>query len=101
MVKKKYFKTKQECEVTFELDADAERVDLVCEANGWQPIAMKKAGKAKTGPFRAKVRLPQEREYEFRYLVDRRSWVNDESADAVRPNEYGGENSVLSTRPGA
>ena len=96
MLKKKFYKTKQECEVTFEIEAEAVQVDLVCEANGWEPIAMKRS---KSGPFRAKVRLPQEREFEFRYLVDRRAWVNDDSADAVRRNEYGGENSIVSTSP--
>lgn len=95
MVKKKFFKTKDECEVSFELDSTgAERVDLLCEANGWKPIPMKKA---KSGPFRARMRLPKERRFQFRYLVDRRSWVNDETADAYQPNEFGGQNGVLDT----
>ena len=97
MMKKRFFKTKDDCEVSFELDIDqAEQVELVCEANGWQPISMKKA--KKTGTFRTKVRLPQEREFEFRYLVDQRSWVNDEQADAYVTNDFGGKNGVLSTR---
>ncbi len=97
MLNKRFFKTKDECEVTFEIvPADAESVDLVCESNGWDPIAMKKNRK---GAFRAKVRLPREREFEFRYLVDGKAWVNDDEADAYRPNKFGDCNGVLSTAP--
>ena len=95
MLKKKFFKTKDECEVTFEYSAEnAEQVSLVCSANEWQPIAMKKA---KKGPFRTKVRLPKEGQFQFRYLVNNEFWVNDESADAYAANEYGSENSVVVT----
>ena len=99
MLKKRFFKTKDECEVTFELDADAaERAELVCEINGWQPVVMKKARK---GPFRTKMRFPKEGSFEFRYLVDERSWINDAEADAFRPNGMGDENGVLSTTSSA
>lgn len=95
MLKKKYFKTKDEVEVTFEFDANgAENVALVCEHNGWEPIQMKQT---KKGPFRTKIRLPKESEFQFRYLVDEQSWQNDEAADAYRANEHGGDNSVIST----
>jgi len=94
-IQKRFFKTKGECEVTFECNApDAESAALVCEANGWQPIAM---ARKRSGPFRARLRLPKGGEYQFRYLVDGRDWINDEAADAYRPNEYGGENGVVST----
>ena len=46
MLKKKYFKTKDECEVTFEFDSgEAKKVALVSEANGWQPVKMSKRKK--------------------------------------------------------
>ena len=95
MLQKKYFKTKDEVEVTFELDANgAENVALVCEHNGWEPIQMKQT---KKGPFRTKIRLPKEGQFQFRYLVDEQNWQNDEAADAYWANEHGGENSVIST----
>ena len=95
MLKKRFFKTKKECEVTFELTAaEATQVELFCEANGWQPIEMKRSRK---GPFRTKMRFPKARRFEFRYRIDRQSWVNDESADAYHPNGHGGRNSVLET----
>lgn len=95
MLKKKFFKTKDECEVTFELDAEnAESVALVGEFNSWQPMKMKQA---KNGPFKAKVRLPKDGQFQFRYLVDEQNWRNDEAADAYWTNEYGGNNSVVYT----
>ena len=95
MLKKRFFKTKEECEVTFELaDADAGHAELVCEVNGWQPIQMKKIRK---GPFRTKLRFPKEASFEFRYLVDDRTWINDDGADDYRANGLGGRNGVLDT----
>ena len=97
MLKKKFFKTKDECEVAFEVALDdAERVELLCESNGWEPIAMKRA---KGGPFRTRVRMPKERGFQFRYLVNGTNWVNDEGADDYRYNEFGGRNGVLYTTP--
>ena len=96
MLKKRFFKTKDECEVAFEVDAtEADRIELICEANGWKPIAMKKA----KGAFRTRIRLPKEREFQFRYLVDGKSWLNDDHADSYTVNEFGVKNSGLSTAP--
>ena len=98
MLKKKFFKTKDECEVTFELtNDDAQAVQLVGEFNDWQPIDMKKAKKAGS-PFRAKVRMPKDGQFQFRYLVDGENWVNDDAADAYEANEHGSENSVVFTQ---
>lgn len=95
MFTKKFFKTKDECEVTFELNVEnAEQVVLVSEHNGWEPIDMKQA---KNGPFRTKVRLPKDGQFQFRYLVDGSEWHNDEAADAYWANEHGGDNSVIFT----
>jgi 1,4-alpha-glucan branching enzyme len=95
MIKKKFFKTKDECEVTFELDVEtAEAVAVVGEFNDWQPIEMKQA---KDGSFKTKVRLPKEGRFQFRYLIDKQDWQNDETADAFLTNEFGGKNSVIST----
>ena len=97
MLKKKFFKTKDECEVTFELaTAESQTAFVVCEVNDWEPVAMTKAKKAGS-PFRLKMRLPKGGEFQFRYKLDGDMWLNDDSADAYRPNEYGGENSVVFT----
>jgi 1,4-alpha-glucan branching enzyme len=95
MLKKKYFKTKDVCEVTFEHEAEAQEVALVSESNNWQPIEMKK--RRKDGIFYTKVRLPKDGRYQYRYLLNNHSWSNDTAADAYIPNEYGSENSVVIT----
>lgn len=95
MLKKRFFRTRDECEVAFELvPPAAEQVALVCDANGWEPIEMKRN---RQGTFRAKLRLPKQRRFQFRYLIDEATWVNDEAADAYWPNGFGGENGVLDT----
>ncbi len=95
MIKKKFFKTKDECEVTFEVEnEEAQTVTLVCDFNGWQPVAMKKL---KKGPFKTKIRLPKASQFEFRYLVDGQQWLNDKAADKYSVNEHGSNNGVVLT----
>ncbi len=99
MLKKRYFKTKDDCEVTFEYDAgDAQEVALVTDFNDWKPLPMTKAKKAGS-PYRVKIRLPKENEYQFRYFINQNSWENDPLADAYWANEYGDSNSVVNTYP--
>jgi 1,4-alpha-glucan branching enzyme len=97
MLQKKYFKTKDECEVTFEYaNESATDVSLVGEFTGWEPLPMKKASGA-GNPFRLKVRVPKNGEFQFRYFVDGSYWANDDGADAYWPNEFGDSNSVVNT----
>lgn len=97
MITKKYFKTLDECDVTFAYtNESASEVALVCELNGWDPVTMKQASKAGS-PFKVKIRMPKNGEFQFRYFVDGSYWANDEDADAYRPNEFGDTNSVVNT----
>jgi hypothetical protein len=93
MLKKKYVKSKDEYEVTFELPSEAGEVALVCEANGWQPVAMKKS----KGTFTTKLRLPANGRYQYLYLVNNGEWINDDAADGYVPNEHGTVNSIVET----
>jgi 1,4-alpha-glucan branching enzyme len=94
MLKKKFFKTKDEVEITFVFDANgAKSVELVTEINGWEPIEMAKS----KGAFRTKLRAPKGGEYQFRYRVDGAEWQNDEAADAYVPNGIDGDNSIVKT----
>jgi 1,4-alpha-glucan branching enzyme len=93
MLKKRYFKSKDEYEVTFELPSEAQEAMLVCEANGWEPVAMKKS----KGAFTVKMRIPANGRYQYRYLIDKSEWVNDSAADGYEANEYGTHNSVVET----
>ncbi|MBS3796863.1 isoamylase early set domain-containing protein [Pseudoalteromonas sp. BDTF-M6] len=96
MLKKRFFKTKEEAEVTFEyMHPDAEAVALVAEFNQWQPLTMQYSKKDHT--FRTKLRLPKNSEFHFRYLINDEQWDNDHQADAYVANDFGTDNSVVST----
>ena len=97
MLTKRYFKTREEVEVTFELDrVDLDQADIAGEWDDWQLTPMKPAKRGK-GPFKLRLRLPKGSEYQFRYLLNGRTWDNDEAADAYRPNDMGSENGIVST----
>jgi len=83
--------------VTFVLSSqsDADHIHVTGDFNDWQ--ASTPMRRQKDGSFRATVELEPGREYQFRYLVDGNSWVNDEAADAYYPNPFGADNSVVRT----
>ncbi|WP_105169601.1 isoamylase early set domain-containing protein [Pseudoalteromonas sp. T1lg23B] len=97
MLTKRFFKTKDEAEVTFEFShPQAKKVELVAEFTDWQPLAMKFV--KKDGAFKLKQRLPVDKQYHFKYLIDGSKWDNDHHADAYVPNSFGTENSVVNTQ---
>jgi 1,4-alpha-glucan branching enzyme len=96
MLAKRSFKTRDEVEVTFEVDRpEAETAAWLSEETGWEPVPMKRS--RRNGPFKLKVRLPKDRHIQFRYLFDGVEWANDEAADDYWPTDAGVENSVVST----
>jgi 1,4-alpha-glucan branching enzyme len=98
MLTKKFFKTKDETEVTFELNrTDLTSADLVADFNDWQAVEMK--FNKKTQSFKTKVRLPKNGVFHFRYLLNKNEWENDDKADQYLPNAFGTDNSVVNTTP--
>lgn len=97
MINKHFFKTKNEVEVTFELEAPdaSSNVAIVADFLGWQPQPMKKVAKGNTYKF--KTRLPKNSEFQFRYLLNDHQWINDPSADRFIPNDFGDDNCLIST----
>lgn len=96
MLVKKFFKTKHEAEVTFSISQEcAESVLLMADFAQWQPTPMKLDKKA--GMFKAKVRLPINQQFYFRYLVNDQQWLNDPEADGYIANDFGSENSIVHT----
>lgn len=83
--------------VVFELPACiwADRIYLVGDFNEWgtnaQPFMQ-----GRDGVWRAILDLPAGRQYQFRYLVDG-NWQTDYHADGWVENEYGSQNSIVST----
>jgi 1,4-alpha-glucan branching enzyme len=97
MFTKKFFKTKDEVEVTFQWpkgESDISSIAVCGEFNDWQPTPMK-LNRQKV--FTTKVRVPKNSQVQFRYLINEVQWENDDQADSYVWNEFGSENSVIDT----
>ena len=94
-LKKQYLKTKPVCKVTFILAKEiADRVNLTGDFNNWdiESIPMKKS---KTGEFSVSIDLEKGKEYQFKYIIDGKEWLNETEADKFVLNEFQSENSVI------
>ncbi len=96
-IKKQYLKSKPVCKVTFSVPAEeAKKVTVVGSFNEWNTKKATKLKKLKNGTFKGTVDLASENSYEFRYLVDGKSYLNDEQADSYAWNDYAAaENCVI------
>ncbi|SPT72037.1 Uncharacterised protein [Anaerobiospirillum thomasii] len=78
----------------------ATRIDLLCEHNGWQPVAMKPQ---KNGTFRGSITVDREgqKSYQYRFKLTMPDgsvkFDNDWDAELYQPNPFGGDNSVFTT----
>ncbi len=96
MLKKRFFKTKNEVEVTFEWPQGKENsVALAGDFNGWEATPLKLNKKSKA--FTLKLRLPKDDAFQFRYLINDEYWENDAAADDYVRNIHGSDNSLVST----
>jgi hypothetical protein len=102
-IKKEYLNdyNKRICRVTFLLPKgigkNAKRAHVVGEFNSWTHSATPME-KLKNGTFVATIELPIGREYQFRYLLDNKIWMNDSDADRFVPTPFAdSENCVLTT----
>jgi 1,4-alpha-glucan branching enzyme len=97
-IKKQYSEKKPLCKVTFkiakEVVGSVKQISLAGDFNNWnvESIPMKKL---KTGEFSVSVDLETGNEYQFKYLLDGKDWMNDEEADNYVPNGFCTENSVI------
>lgn len=98
-IKKQYLKNKSICKVTFivpaTIGAKATKVNLAGDFNNWDEKALPMK-KLKNGLFKTTIELETGKQYEFRYLIDNKRWVNDDGADSYSFSEYGNcDNSVV------
>lgn len=99
-IKKQFLKSKPECKVTFripkEIANDHKKACVVGDFNNWndQKHIMKKL---KTdGAFTITVNLETEKDYQFRYLLDGKTYANEPEADNQVTTHFGdSENSVI------
>jgi len=98
-MKKKYIKKNHICKVTFRLPKEASMgansANIVGDFNNWS-VKDNPMKKLKNGEFTTELNLEVNREYQFRYLIDEKTWENDWDADKYVRSEYGNcENSVV------
>ncbi len=99
-IKKQFLKSKPVCKVSFSVTAEnavgAKSIQILGEFNNWNhsTISMKEL---KSGAFSQTINLEQDKEYQFRYLIDGEKWINDVDADAKTLNIYNDVNDVAST----
>ena len=100
-LKKTFSADGKKCTVTFTVNpnaaAGATKVCLVGEFNSWDEnsIPMKKGP---DGSFSVKKQLDTNCEFQFRYLLDGKEWINDWKADKyVRSELANDDNSVVDT----
>jgi hypothetical protein len=95
MLKKTRTAKRGKAKITFVLQPQthAHQVHHAGDFNEWRSATPMR--RQKDGSWRATLELDAGREYEFRYLVDGSTWVNDDGADAYVPNPFGGDKSVV------
>jgi 1,4-alpha-glucan branching enzyme len=85
-------------EVTFTMPGleGVTRLYLVGDFNDWS-IVSNPMTRAADGSWGSTLPLEAESNYQFRYFDNNGHWHNDWQADAYVPNQFGGDNSVVST----
>jgi 1,4-alpha-glucan branching enzyme len=84
-------------EVTFTMPAleGVTRLYVVGDFNNWS-IVSHPMTRAADGAWGITLPLDEKRDYQFRYFDNNGHWHNDWQADAYVPNNFGGDNSVVS-----
>jgi 1,4-alpha-glucan branching enzyme len=97
-IAKQFLKSKPVCKVTFELASDqvqGNQVLLLGDFNNWDSEGTQ-LKKQKNGNYKATLDLPVGNDIQFRYLVDGKSWINDDAADKYVPSGVSADfNSVV------
>ena len=98
-IKKQFLKSKPVCKVGFKLSKElaggAVKANLAGDFNNWN-VASNEMTSLKDGSFSVSMDLETGRNYQFRYLLDGTTWVNDDAADAYEASGFGdAQNAVL------
>ena len=98
-IKKKFLKSKPLCKTTFKVESEvangAKEASVVGDFNDWNPTATPMKA-LKNGGFTTTVDLESGKTYQFRYLLDGETWINDTEADSYVQSEFAdSENCVV------
>ena len=93
-IKKQILKSKPLAKVSFKISKseglDAKKAFLVGDFNAWSETSHPLKA-LKDGSFSITIELETGREYQFRYLLDESTWINDSEADNLIPGGIGNE----------
>jgi len=100
-LKKTFSSDGKKCTVVFTVNPEAacgaEKVYLAGDFNSWDATSLPMK-KAPDGSFSVKKQLETNKEYQFRYVLDGNTWINDWKADKyVRSELANDDNSVVDT----
>lgn len=97
-IKKQFLKSKDLYKVTWSIDKKAvngaDVISLSGDFNDWS-LESDKFTKLKNGSFKLVMELPKDKVYQFRYLVNGNTWINDEEADGFVSNNVSDEQNCL------
>ncbi len=89
-IKKQILKSKPITKVTFKLEKteanNAKEIYLIGDFNNWELVTPMTP--LKDGSFSITLELEQGKEYQFKYLLDKKNWLNDPEADKQVPSSY-------------
>lgn len=99
-ISKKYLKAKPICKVTFrippEVGSKYKKANLLGTFNNWDFKANRMRKLVKDGSFSLTIDLEKDKEYEFKYFVDDKTWLTDDEADGQKTTHFGDSaNSVV------
>lgn len=91
-VKKQYLKSEPVCKVTFRIEKEVgkpfQSASVVGDFNGWSAEAHPMSKLKKDGSFSLVAEIPTGSVYQFRYVLDGNTWVNDNEADGFVSSPY-------------
>jgi 1,4-alpha-glucan branching enzyme len=96
MISKSYYNNGNTCRVTFRIqpDSDVQSVHLVSDLDNWD-MSSRAMARRKDGSFSTSLVMKQGSRVQFRYLLDQRTWVNDDQADEFVDNTHGETDGVV------
>jgi len=97
MLKKHYTKTGRTCRVTFKVPVDSAPTSglaVLGDWNGWSPECNPLKAR-KDGSFSTTISLTAGHSYCFRYRATEGHWLDEEGADRLAPNRFGGHDCVV------
>ncbi len=96
---KKYSDDKKVCRITFTLPKEIcenfKEICVVGDFNNWDPHQNKFSQKHSDGSSSVELVLETGKEYQFRYLCDGETWLNEPEADKQNLTHYGDSKNSL------